>query len=556
MAIMKGRKALIEILKNEKVEFVFGIPGATELFFMDEIEKCKEIRYILGLNEVVCVGMAEGYARTTGKPGFLNLHTNTGLSASLGMLLNAHKGNVPLVVTAGQQDTRLMFKDPPLWGNLVDIARPFTKWSAEVIYASDIPIAIQRAFKIALQPPQGPVFLSIPQNIMDEDLDFEYSPNTPPLYKFRADKEALNLAVNIISESKKPFILVETGVARNNALSEIVKFAELIGASVYQTWMSDVNFPVNHPQYLGLFEPSDPNANKILESYDVLISVGAPLFRQAIYNPYTILPKDMKIIQIDDDPWEIGKNFPATCALWGHIKETLSELINILKEKMTQQSINEALLRRNEIAKQKEKMNKDFFQKIEEEKDLLPISVRRFMIELRDSIKPETLIVDDCWSSSGILQRTIPFSKPLSFQRARGGGSIGWGLPGALGVKLGAPDRQVVAVCGDGSAAWSIQTLWTASHYNIPVTFIILSNKTYAQVKVMRKKIMGGELSERHEGMELDQPEIDFTLLAKAMGVKGDRVERPEILKDVLKSAFESNEPRLVEVVIQKVPPI
>ena len=178
------------------------------------------------------------------------------------------------------------------------------------------------------------------------------------------------------------------------------------------------------------------------------------------------------------------------------------------------------------------------------------------MMELKNSVKPGTLIVDDSWSSSGILQRSFGFSDPMSFQRARGGGSIGWGLPGALGVKLGAPNSPVVAVCGDGSAAWSMQSLWTAAHYHIPVTFVIIANATYGQVKVMKKKILGGEVDERHEGMELDKPMINFSLLAQSMGVQGVRVERPEELGGVLKSALESDEARLVEVLVQPAPPI
>lgn len=556
MTKMTGREALIQILRQEGVRYVFGIPGATEVFFMDTIEKCPDIKYILGLNEVVCVGMAEGYARTTGRPGFLNLHTNTGLSASLAMLLNAQKGGVPLVVTAGQQDSRLLLRDPALWGNLVEIAKPFTKWSAEVLYAEDIPVALQRAFKMAMQPPTGPVFLSLPQNIMVETLDFEYKTNTPPLYKLRPDKDALQLAIEIIINAKKPLILVESGIAKSNALYEIVRFAELIGAPVYQTWMSDVNFPVNHPQYLGALDPSDPKTREIFSSYDVLISVGIPLFREAIYSPNPVLPKNIKVIQIDDDPWEIGKNFPVSCGLLGHIKETLIELIDRLERDMPVQSKEEASFRRKDIEKERQLMDAMFLKKVEEERDLIPISVRRFVVELKAAIKPGTLLVDDCWSSSGILQRGLGFSEPLTFQRARGGGSIGWGLPGSLGVKLGAPDRPVVAVCGDGSALWSIQSLWTAAHYHIPVTFIILSNTTYAQVKVMRKKILGGDVSERHEGMELDQPEVDFSLLAKSMGVKAQRVDHPDTLNNVLKSAFDANEPRLVEVLIQKTPPI
>lgn len=553
---MTGRQALVELLKGEGVKYVFGIPGATELFFMDALEKSPEIKYILGLNEIVCVGMAEGYARVTGKAGFLNLHTNTGLSASLGMLLNAQKGGVPLVVTAGQQDTRLSLRDPSLWGDLVRIAKPYTKWSAEIIHVADIPLAVQRAFKIAMQPPTGPVFLSLPQDIMDQTLDFEYTPNTPVFNKLRPDQDALNVATDLIARANRPAVLVESGVAKDNALSEIVKLAELIGAPVYQAWMSDVNFPVNHPQYLGAFDASDPKSRELLKPVDVLISAGAPLFKQAIYLPGSILPRETKVVQIDDDPWEIGKNFPVACGIQGNIKVSLMELIDLLQKRMSDQAKEAASLRRREIERKRLEMDKSFLQKAQEEKDRFPISIRRLMMELRDSIKPGTLIVDDSWSSSGILQRSLGFSEPMSFQRARGGGSIGWGLPGALGVKLGVPNRPVVAVCGDGSAAWSIQSLWTAAHYHIPVTFVIIANATYGQVKVMKKKIMGGEVHERHEGMELDQPTIDFSLLARSMGVQGVRVERPEELGGVLKSALDSDEARLVEVLVEAVPPL
>jgi benzoylformate decarboxylase len=364
------------------------------------------------------------------------------------------------------------------------------------------------------------------------------------------------MATELIANTNRPAILVESGVAKNDALPEIVKLAELIGAPVYETWMSDVNFPVNHPQYLGSLDPSDPKARELLKPVDVFISVGAPLFRKSIYTPDPILPKGVKVIQIDDDPWEIGKNFPVASGIQGNIKASLTELIDLLQKRISPQAKEAASSRRRDIEKEKWEMDRSFLQKTQDEKDHCPISVRRLMIELRESVKPGTLIVDDCWSSSGILQRSFGFSHPMSFQRPRGGGSIGWGLPGALGVKLAAPNSPVVAVCGDGSAAWSMQSMWTAAHYQIPVTFVIIANATYGQVKVMRKRILGGEVDERHEGMELDKPMIDFSLLARSMGVQGVRVARPEGLGEALKSALESDEARLVEVLVQPVPPI
>lgn len=550
MTMMTGKEALIELLRGEEVEYVFGIPGATEIIFMDALEKCQDIKYILGLNEIVCAGMAEGYARTSGKPGFLNLHTGAGVAASMAMLFNAHRGGVPLVITAGQQDTRLLLQDPHLSGDLVGMARHVTKWSAELLYAADIPAIIQRAFKMAMQSPTGPVFISLPQDVLNQTLDFEYVPNTPSFAKLRPDQKAINKAVDILIETRTPAIMVESGVARNDALPEVVKLAELIGARVYQHWMSDVNFPVNHPLYLGDLDIANPKTREILQPVDVLIGVGCPLFSQPMYLPKPILSKNTKVIQVDDNPWEIGKNFPVACGIQGHIKASLVELIEALQKGMTTRAKEAAKARVTKIAREKAKITSAFLKQTGSQKDNVPISISRLMQDLKDSVKAGTIIIDDCWSSSATLRRTLDFSEPCSFLRARGGGSIGWGLPGALGAKLGAPNKPVVAVSGDGSAAWSMQSLWTAAHYNIPVTFIITANANYRQVKLVRRNILGGELNERHEGMELDKPVIDFCQLAQSMGVLAEKVDRPEKLKKALKSAFESDKPRLVEVCV------
>ena len=178
MTKMTGGNALIDLLRHEGVKYVFGIPGATEILFMNALEKAPDIRYILGLHEVVCAGMAEGYARATGKPGFLNLHTGPGVAAALPMLYNAQTGRVPLVITVGQNDTRLLQYDPQLSGDIVGMGKLYTKWSTEIVHAEDIPVTIQRAFKMAVQPPTGPVLVSIPTNVLAQQFDFHYKPNT------------------------------------------------------------------------------------------------------------------------------------------------------------------------------------------------------------------------------------------------------------------------------------------------------------------------------------------------------------------------------------------
>jgi len=548
--IKTGKEALMELFLNEGVRYIFGIPGATEVLFMDVLEDHPEITYILGLHEVVALGMAEGYARTSGQVAVVNLHTGAGVAAAMPMLFNARLNRAPLLVTAGQQDTRLLMQEPALTADLVGMARPLTKWSTEVFYAADIPLAIQRAFKVALHPPAGPVFVSLPQDVLDQNIDFEYSPRGQSFTRLRPDQEAINRAVELLLTAQTPAIIVESGVAKNDALAEAVEVAELIGAPVYDPWMADVNFPCSHPQYLGDLDLARPQTREMLQAVDVLIAIGVPLFRQPVYFSKPLLTTNTKVIQIHDDPWEIGKNFPVSAGIEGDIKISLAELNDALRKSMPAQAREAAESRVQQIAKEKQKVTEAFLEKARQERDHVPIAPSRLMQELRDSLKPGTVIVDDCWSCSPILRRSIDFKEPQSFQRTRGG-SIGWGMPGSLGVKLASPDRPVVAVVGDGSSMWSIQSLWTAAHYDIPVTYLICANASYCQVKLMKTLLMGEKAKGRYLGMDLDEPRIDFCQLAQAMGVHGQKVEHPERLREVLDSVLALGKPSLVEVPIE-----
>jgi benzoylformate decarboxylase len=547
---MTGREALMELFLNEGVQYIFGIPGATEVLFMDVLEDHPEINYILGLHEVVALGMAEGYARTSGQVAVVNLHTGAGVAAAMPMLFNARLNRAPLLVTAGQQDTRLLMQEPALAADLVGMARPLTKWSTEVLYAADIPLAIQRAFKVAAHPPAGPVFVSLPQDVLDQNIDFEYTPRGPSLTRLRPDREAISRAVELLLTAQTPAIIVESGIAKSGALAEAVELAELIGAPAYDPWMADVNFPGSHPQYLGDLNLATPQTREMLQAVDVLIAIGVPLFRQPLYFSKPLLTTKTKVIQIHDDPWEIGKNFPVAAGIEGDIKMSLTELNDALRKSMPARARKAAEIRAQQIAKEKQKTIDAFVEKAREERDHVPIAPSRLMQELRDSLKPGTVIVDDCWSCSPILRRTIDFKEPQSFQRTRGG-SIGWGMPGSLGVKLACPERPVIGVIGDGSSMWSIQSLWTAAHYDIPVTYLICSNASYCQVKLMKTLLMGEKAKGRYLGMDLDEPRIDFCQLAQAMGVHGQKVERPEQLREVLDSVLGLGKPAVVEVLIE-----
>jgi len=544
---LTGSQATIEIFRQEGVKYVFGIPGATEVFFMEALEKCPEIQYILGLHEVVAAGMAEGYARTARRPAVLNLHTGTGLSAALPLLSNSFTGGVPLIITAGQQDTRLKASEPHLTADLVSLVKQFSKWATEINHAEDIITIFRRAFKFATQPPSGPVFVSLPQNIMQAEIDFYYVKNER-ISRPVPDQETIEYAAELIAGAKNPVIILQDGVAKYNALAETVSLAELIGARVYQPWMGDVNFPCNHPLYLGDLSVSSTRTREILKDVDILIGIGVQLFSQAMYMTEPLINPTTRIIQIDDNPWEIGKNLPVSVGITGDIKIAVTCLVSSLRQKMTQESTKLATARRLEIADLKSKEDQIFAEKANAEMNNYPISPYRLMRAIRDNLIPGTLVVDDCWSMSAILRRTLAFSEPGSYQRSRNGGSIGWGLPGSLGVKLAAPQHPVVCVSGDGSALWSIQSLWTAAHYQIPVTFIICANQAYQQVRLTRKLYGGNSEEKKYLGTDLSDPAVDFCRLAEGFGLTAQRVERSEQIDKILKTAFHLDKPNLVEV--------
>jgi benzoylformate decarboxylase len=292
-----------------------------------------------------------------------------------------------------------------------------------------------------------------------------------------------------------------------------------------------------------------------LKDMDVLIGIGCSLFAQGFFNPEPTLPSHVRVIHVDENPWEIGKNFPVDCGIQGDIKAVLAELNESLEKGTPPKVREEAEGRAKEIAQEKSALRHQLSRQIETERDRIPISISRLMTEIRDAVTSDTVIVDECWSSSGMLRQVLDQTKSKTFFRSRKGGSIGWGLPGALGVKLALPDKPVVAVVGDGSAAWSIQSLWTAARYRIPVTFVITNNATYRQVKLVRKMVLGDyPLNEKHAGMELNDPVLNFAMLAESMGVRAETVRDPEDLGRALKAAVDSREPRLVEVFVENRP--
>src|SRR5262245_9856542 len=336
---LTGIHLFLDLLAGYGVRHIFGNPGTTEMPLNDALVGDRRFQYILGLQEVPMMAMADGYAMASGGLGVVNLHISCGLGNAMGMLYNAYREGTPLLVTAGQQDRRLMFEEPILWGQMVEVARPWTKWACEVPRVEDLPSAVRRAAQAALTPPTGPVFLSLPVDMQMEPvgqtflsaLEAEQAGLSPTRLdsRVRPPIEAIRRAAEILAKATNPAILAGSRVTERDAMSELVAVAEALGAPVITesgTTHGRLAFPSDHPlngQGLPLWSPE---VRKRLQEFDVVLVVGMDLLRQYIYfEPSRPIPEQVKLVQIDEDPWQIGKNYPVEVGVVGNTKDSLAE---------------------------------------------------------------------------------------------------------------------------------------------------------------------------------------------------------------------------------------
>jgi len=276
---MSGKRAFLDLLKQEGVRVMFGNPGTTELPLMDALAVDNEMRYVLGLQEAAVMAMADGYAQASGELAVVNLHVTPGLGNAMGMLYDAQKAASPILVTAGQHDQTFNATEPILWGDLPPIARPLVKWSSEVHRLEDLPRLVHRAAKTALAPPTGPVFLSLPGDVLQAEADIDLLAPTRVAPRLRGDRAAIDSAAALLADAKRPLIMAGDAVAQSRAHAELVELAELVGVSVYAELVpNSASFPASHPLFRGAMGRVTPAIREVLEQYDLLFSVGADLF--------------------------------------------------------------------------------------------------------------------------------------------------------------------------------------------------------------------------------------------------------------------------------------
>jgi benzoylformate decarboxylase len=546
---MTGVEAFLNVLAAAGVTHIFGNPGTTELPLNDALVQDRRFQYIFGLHEIPVVAMADGYAQASGGVGVANVHICCGLGNAMGMLYNAHCEGAPLLLTAGQQDRRLRFEEPVLAGDMLSVVRPWTKWAAEVQRVEDVPAAVRRAIQTALSPPTGPVFLALPVDVQMEACDgLDLSPPCVPDRRVRPPIDALRHAADVLGQAKNPAILAGSRVTECDAIAELVVVAERLGAPVLveqATAHGRVPFPTDHPLYADGLPLWSPEVRHALADFDVVLVVGMNLLRSYIYHePARPIPEHLRLVQMDNDAWQIAKNYPVEVGVHGDLKAGLAELAPLLTG-----SAAAAHARLERYTTARRAVRAALQTKIAAEQGRRPMTPLTLMEALAKVLPANAAVVEEAvTTTNATLERLGVLKDPAGYFGHRGW-ALGWGLGCALGVKLAWPERPVLAILGDGAALYGIQGLWTAAHHHIPVTFILCNNAQYQILKHCGDAMPLPNMAARqYLAMDLVQPEIDFVGLARSLGVEAHRVTEPEDLSERVRESLAGDKPMLFDV--------
>ena len=549
MPFLSGKQAFLQILKQEGVECMFGNPGTTELPLMDGLVREPGIRYVLALQESVAIAMADGYAHASGKLAAVNVHTSPGLGNAMGMLYDARMSGAPMLLTAGQHDQAMNLTEPILWSDLPPVARPYVKWSHEITRLEDLPRAVRRAVKTAHAHPTGPVFISLPVDVLNAERELDLLASTRVAPRIRGDAAAIDAAADLLVRAKRPLIVAGDAVSQGDALGEMAEVAELLGAPVYGECVpSTCSFPFTHPLYAGPFPRLGPPIRNLLMGHDLLFSAGGDLFTLSLPSDVEPMPEGLTVVHMDTDPWQLGKNYPAKVAILGDPKATLPDLAEALRKRLGPGVVKERAAKVAELTAAHAAATEKMRAKARADVQSSPISPLALVGAVADAVPDDAIIVDESISSSHGVRNLFRAQDHQSFYGLRGGG-IGWGLPATLGVKLAQPGRPVVGLIGDGSAMYTIQALWTASHDSIPCVYVIFNNASYRILKQRTLALKGFSAEDdQYVGMDLVNPRIDYVGMAKALGVPGEMVEKGVDIGAAVKRGLASGGPYLVDV--------
>jgi benzoylformate decarboxylase len=516
-----------DLLRSLGLTTVFGNPGSTEQTFLKNFPD--DFTYILGLQEASVLAMADGFAQSTGKPALVNVHTGAGTGNAMGSLVAAYKGNTPLIVTAGQQTREMVLCDPYLTNrDETLLPLPWVKWAYEPKRAEDVPAAFMRAYTVATQPPAGPVYLSIPLD------DWEKPALGPAVrrttsHRVAPDAERMRDFADRINRAQRPLLVFGPEVDRSGAWDAGIAFAEKVGAPVCGGPLPDrVSFPEDHPLYRGVLPMTIAGVNEELQGHDLVVVIGAAVFRYYPYVAGEYLPAGTELLHITDDPWLAGAA-PIGDSLIGDTRLVLEQMVDLINDRGSAQSATGGSPKKAEIVDAASS-------------PLTPDAAFSTLATVKPADSP---LVTESTSTMAQQLRWLPTTRSGGFYATASGG-IGWGVPAAVGVALGdracGRKRAVVATIGDGSFQYSVQAIWTAAQHRLPVVFVVMRNEEYSILKAFA-------LLEETPGVPgLDLPGLDIASIATGFGCRTINVDTTEKLAHEFTSALDVDGPTVIVV--------
>ncbi|MBO4227265.1 benzoylformate decarboxylase [Bradyrhizobium neotropicale] len=520
------KDATFGLLRAFGIKKVFGNPGSTELPFLSDWPG--DIDYVLGLQESSVVGMADGYAQATRNAGFVNLHSAAGVGHALGNVFNAYRNQTPLVITAGQQARSILPLQPFLYAErATEFPQPYVKWAVEPARPEDVPGAIARAYYIAMQPPCGPTFVSVPVD--------DWNRPTQPVEARQISREigpdpaAMKALVAALAESKHPALVVGPAVDRAQAVDLMIEVAEKTKALVWASpFSARCSFPERHPQFAGFLHASPGQLSEALRGHDLVVVIGAPVFTFHVEGHASIFDGATALFQITDDP-NAASFTPVGNSIIGTMKPSLAMLLELLPETRRAVPAGRAL------------------SPVPAPGD--PIPAEFLMHSLVAAMGPHDVLVEEAPSHRLAMQRFMPMRGQDSFYTMASGG-LGYSLPAAVGMALGRTSCRVVCLIGDGSAMYSIQALWTAAQRKLPMTVVVINNSGYGAMRSFSQVMQVRNVP----GLEL--PDIDFVKIAEGMGCQAIRVTKAAELPSALKRGLTHDGTSLVEVIVDSAVPL
>jgi benzoylformate decarboxylase len=543
-----GRSAFLALLKDEGITHLFGNPGTTELPIMHALKEHPDLTYVMAMQESLVVAIADGYSRASGRLVACNVHVAPGLGNAMGSLYNAKFTGTPMILTAGQQEQGHGLMEPLLYDPLVRIAEPLVKWAVEVTRLEDLPRIVRRAAKIATTPPTGPVFISLPGDILNAEAGIELGKSTRVDTRVRPSDAAVSALADRILRARNPVIVVGDEIVKSDALNEAAQLAGTLGCPAFQQSVAyGAHFLSESPSYMGPLSRDQKNVRETLSGYDLMIVLGSDPLRMSVYSEVDPLPESLSMVQVGLVDWDIGKNYPVDIALKADVKETLLALIPALKA-----AGGAALVKRARDGLAGLKANNWTARRIRLVEEITktggktPINPDWLALKVIEAMPDKAILVDEGLTSSRAIPALRAHRDRYGYHALASGG-IGWGLPASVGVSLANPDRPVVCYSGDGCAMYSIQALWTAAHHKLPLNVVIANNGGY---RIIKQRLLAFHKDDNYIGMDFVDPPVDFSGIARALGLEAIRIDDPGELDGKLTSAFNRPGAKLIEVMI------